>query len=212
MKRTILEVWITLTADKRKAAILGAMLIVLVGFSARSILKSGPSPARASSSNSASSRPGANATDAVSRTLAAIDEQRKGPYINIPHAETPSRNLFALSSTHFPEPAQPEQPDKGVTPAVTPPVKIVDGGPRNQPPSTEQRVRQEAADLRLRSTLVGATPLAVIEYGGGRNSNRVVLSPGHTVLGFILIEVRSHAVLIEKEGVRVELRRPLPED
>jgi hypothetical protein len=74
-----------------------------------------------------------------------------------------------------------------------------------------ERVMKEAASLRLRGSLIGSTPMAVIEVTGKRADKGNVVRPGQVVEGFTLIEVHSTGVVLEKDGVRVELRRVLPE-
>jgi hypothetical protein len=61
-----------------------------------------------------------------------------------------------------------------------------------------RRVEGEAQALRLQSTVVSATSTAII--------NGKVLTEGETINGFRVVEIKPHACLIEKEGVRIRLR------
>jgi hypothetical protein len=61
-----------------------------------------------------------------------------------------------------------------------------------------RRVEGEAQALHLQSTVVSATSTAIL--------NGKVLIEGETINGFRVVEIKPHACLIEKEGVRIRLR------
>jgi len=68
-------------------------------------------------------------------------------------------------------------------------------------------VRQEAAALRLRSTMISSNPIAVIETTAGAGKRASVVRMGDSIEGFVLISVRAREVDLEKNGVRVTLSR-----
>ena len=68
-------------------------------------------------------------------------------------------------------------------------------------------VREEAESLRLKSTLMGPNPMAVIESSiSGQRVSRT-LRPGDRIDGFLLLTVESRLVVLEKHGERIELER-----
>ena len=67
----------------------------------------------------------------------------------------------------------------------------------------------ELSQLRLRGTLLGSSPTAVLETVSDRKSH--VLRPGQEFAGFTLVEIGSASVTLEKEGFTVELERARPE-
>ncbi len=121
------------------------------------------------------------------------------------------RDLFALSGA-FPRPEAP----KVTTPQLSP----------KSPPSSDEteasrlererlarieKVRTEAGRLRLRSTIVGQRPAAVIEVTGAGRPRSVVLRMGQLVEGFELVEIRTNSVLLIKDEIPVELTLEFPQ-
>lgn len=212
MKEKLYEVWLHLTADKKRAGVLLVLVIVLVVLGARALLSTaGPSRARASNEPESQVTLREQINDRFARTLASIGTGNGGTFVELRPVGRLERNLFALDPEHFPDASQTEQPDANADGAVAPSQQKVDETPDGGV-SVEERVLEESSSFKLRSTLVGRTPIAVIEIADGHGKRRVVLSPGQSIEGFELREVRSNAVVLEKQGVRVELKRALPED
>ncbi len=208
MKRSLIELWVRVTSDRRKASVLGALLIIAGGMWLRTMLIADNAPRKARAS--------------VNSKIASIDagegsgnsigdrEKSKRLRIEIPAPPALDRDLFALSARYFSLSSQTEAP------AQEPP-KSAQGtveNPHEQELLRQQalvrRINEEAAELRLRSTIVGANPFAVIESGASGKSSGMVVGLGGTIRGFQLVEVRSRSVVLEKSGVQVELGLPLP--
>lgn len=187
-------------AERKKAGMLvglGAVLTVLV---ARTMFDGSPSRASAGGAESdvgSSQRAG----------VITMDELRlDGPVVAIESPGPVERNVFGFDARHFPIPRQSapssEVEQKSGAEEVESP--RADAGGRE---ALERLVREEAGMLRLKSTLMGPNPMAVIE---SRHSRRVVsrtLRPGDGIEGFRLLSVESRAVVLEKHGVRIELER-----
>jgi len=61
-----------------------------------------------------------------------------------------------------------------------------------------KRIQAEAGQLVLQSTIVGSSPMAII--------NGHVVRAGKSIEGFRVLQVTSHACVVEKDGVKVTLR------
>ncbi len=195
----LIRLWVMVTADRRKAIALGALLAVGGILWVRAMIVTGgrsSGAARAQRTSTVASEGGASGNKGASET------SREQRIVHLPAIAPLERDLFALSDSHFPPSAQTE-------PSVEQPPKSLTG--TDDSLGSEQQVREEASRLRLRSTIVGGAPMAVIEIrGAGRTSEAKVLRPGESVEGFILIEVRRDLVVLEKQGVRVEVGAPAP--
>jgi hypothetical protein len=189
--------------DKKKAAILGVLILVgaVLGFralvkvspasaSAASLVAS-PSVAPASSSQGAAARQlgGAASRDAVSR------ETQRVAYIKGLNYDF-ERDLFAVNPDYFP-----------------PPPKPLAAGPRvvlGNDPDAEQvqrLVEKEAKTLALQSTMVGATPIAIINGppdSDGKKGPRV-LRVGETINGFQVTQISSRSCSLKKNDMTILL-------
>jgi len=202
MKDRLNHLIAVVSADRRKAAILLALLVFLGGIAIRSVLNVGPHATEAADSESSIEDPTELGGSAITRTLAALERVRGEKYTVVRVAPHLSRNIFDVDDAYFPPPAQVVI--KSTTDYVTPPPQIEPVKPTadEQWALTVAQIRVEARRLTLRSVIVGKHPLAVIEEPGG---GRSVLEPGKIIRGFRLVEVKSDAVLLDKEGVRVRL-------
>jgi hypothetical protein len=162
----------------------------------------------------ASAPPGAGLADASSAPPGGARPENSQPspqraVVLIPRTRRLERDLFAPDAVRYPRPSQTD-PDGLIDPKSA-------GGSDDIPPvdaealreAAVRAVRAEASRLRLRSTMVGSVPIAVIETDE-RGAERAVLRPGDHYAGFLLVEVSSRSVIVEKNGVRVELSISLP--
>ena len=203
MNKSLLEFWAVITADRKKAAMLGTLVVVAGGLWVRASLMTGPDTAKAG-------------TDAVITTLstaspgnaaaAESDEPDLRRTIALTSPPPLTRDLFALSDVFVSLSSQTD-PAAGGSPKSASgtddkPLRPIALGPA----AIEQRVREEAAGLRLRSTMIGASPIAVIETPGvGRHG--AVVRVGDEVEGFRVISIGTEDVELEKAGTRVTLTR-----
>ena len=201
MNRVFAEFVVLLRAERKKAAVLGALGLVLAamlikqapGFSPRSASASSPS----SSENADGGAPGSG----VAESLAGA-----GPIIHVTQAPTPRRDLFRFDEGVFPSAPQ-SAPAAELGPKSEPLQDEVDGERESDAERLVRIARRDAAGLRLTSTLVGDRPIAVIERGEGRDRTSEVVRVGQEIGGFTLIEVSTHAVVLERRGIRVRLER-----
>ena len=196
------EMWILMLADRKKAGALAALGAVLLFMLGRQILEVGP--ASASGSTPASE----NEILEGGRRAITLDELRvEGPMIDVATPAPAGRNVFGFNERAFPDPAQSppssEVGEKSDTEGAESPAVAE----RARAEQIARLVREEAGGLRLKSTLMGPNPMAVIEAGTrGRGSPRT-LRIGDQVEGFTLVHVEVSRVVLEKHGVEVELER-----
>lgn len=218
MNRRIREAVVMVKSDPKRASVLGALLLVLVGMSARAYWKLGPAGVIARGTTS--SAPGTDGAAPKADSAAAIRELARTAGVVVPEAmqkdlapiialTTPpplNRDLFRLNAAVFPPPV-PVATESRVAPKSQP--EKADQSPRIPAPvpeiPLEERITRESQRLKVRSTLVGAHPLAVFEIAGERRTSMVL--PGQSVAGFVLVKVTATGVVVEKEGVQIELQR-----
>jgi hypothetical protein len=199
-------------ADRKKLTVLAVLGVLLVASGIRAVVLSGPRAARASAMPTENPAPGVSGGSAAATSTVGEQRTRRGPETRVPAPPPLMRDLFALSERHFPKPSQTEPVDDSPPKSETAKVETPPQVPAPTPAETaEARVRKEVERLRLRGTLLGGNPTAVIEIGTGRERRGTVVRPGEDVLGFKLVEVRATEVVLEKDGIRIELKRALPE-
>ncbi|MEC9372986.1 MAG: hypothetical protein VYC34_04045 [Planctomycetota bacterium] len=205
MKRQLLQAWLAIISDKKKAGALGALVVVALVMWARAAILSdaGPQKASASERKSDSRTSKSKKKEVVSGSDSKKNEPRAVVEIPVPAAVT--RDLFAPSEVHFPLSSQTESAVE-VNPKSA-------GGNDETHEQQEQRAREElersvrgqASRLRLRSTIVGGEPIAVIEDTSTKRDGAHVMRIGESYNGFVLLKVESGRVLLAKEGFEVEL-------
>ncbi len=203
MNSKLRDVWLIVTADKKKAGVLGASLVVLAAIGVKSVFPVRPASSEASvGGDDLFDSPVSMGQHALERTVASLDRARSGGYQRIPVSPRLSRDLFAVDPREFPPPVQAavvtREPPKTTQREIEEPEQNAD----EEWALLEKRVAKESEVLRLGSVMVGRSPLAVIETTRGRRS---VLRIGGVIEGFTLLEVTTDSVLLEKDGVKVRL-------
>jgi hypothetical protein len=201
MKQRYTEFIVLLTSDKRKAAVLSALVVLAGALWIKMMLTQDPASANASTPGSA----GTGSSDLASNpTLSESGGFEVAPLVVLPRTEPLTRDLFEPGPVFVRQPLQTEQAD-----ASGP--KSAQGFDDNSPVSPELRrlelervVREESSRLHLSSTMIGSNPVAVIQVDGS-NGTRKVLSVGDIVLGFELVEVSARSAVLSKNGIRVEM-------
>lgn len=208
MNATLAKYWVHITAEPKKAAVLAVLAVVAVFMIGRTAIRSMSGPAPAAASVRTRAAPAANVKGAEAQTRIVF---RALAPIRDPDAPPMVRDIFALSAAHFP-PTGPDNAPDGRGAKSPAGLDDITDDPRSAQ-RVEERVRTLAQSLRLRSTLMGAAPMVVIEHGGsGASGTRrsSVLRIGDAVDGFTLVEVTRHWVEVEMDGVRVRLELPAP--
>ncbi|MCB9849060.1 MAG: hypothetical protein H6814_11690 [Phycisphaeraceae bacterium] len=200
MKARLIEFWVLLSSDKRKASVLGVLLVAALGLWARMALTG----AKPSSAVAAGSAAGDSADVAGDDRRDPTEGFEVAPLVTLPATTPLERDLFVPGPGFGPRPSQTEHPD------TTDP-KSGQGSDDKSPVSPELRrqeleraVRNEASHLYLSSTMVGSNPVAVIQQEGA-NGVRAVLRLGESFEGFELVEVSPRSAVLSKDGIRVEL-------
>jgi len=206
VKKRLMEFWVIVTADPKKASVLGGLVLVALvmwiraGIVSGSSEKPAPGPRQAGASQLTSSAAGAS----KGREHAGADR------IALPSLTPLERNLFLPSERYFPLPSQTEAPEPSTAKS---PIGNDDKEQVDEAALAalhEQRIREQAERLRVRSIMLGSSPTAVIETRGSRGGAARVLRVGQQIDGFTLVEVhRSHVVVVQ-DGIRVALTLATP--
>lgn len=209
MKKQLFEMWVKVTADKKKASVLGALVLIALVMWGRAAVMGGPAPSKSSASVKGPGTARGDGAKSGAKNAKEGEVREAARSVHLPALTPLSRNLFIPSEEHFPLPSQTETT---VRESPKYPVgndeKLLEQE-RLRQETLVRTVRDEAARLRLRTTMSGANPIAVIQTPGGGKSGAVVRI-GQTVEGFTLLEVHSARVVLEKSGVVVELTVPMP--
>lgn len=192
-----------LAADPRKGGMLAVLMVVLLALAIKTFVPFGPGSSEASDAEGPEhDDPAVVGKNVLSRTWSVLDNLRAGHFVEVPLSPRLSRNLFSVNESYFPLPAQTAV--KQAPPAVTPlpEIESEDENADEAHALMLAQIRQDAGQLILRSVIVGSNPLAVVQTSGGL---RTVVELGESVNGFELVEVKSDAVVLEKDNVRVRL-------
>lgn len=189
MNATIARFKRQLLADRRKLAAMTCLLAVALLLWGRLLLKDVPRTAVA--------KPGERVAASVEGGAAvapvkAVADKNARPVVTVAMYPAPQRDLFAFDPRYFP---MADVPQGNTSLVDKSPDKLTDDSFKQQ--QLQLLVQSQAKALKLQSTLLGGTSRAMI------NGN--LLEVGQTIQGFLLKEVRSRAVVIEKDGVEVML-------
>jgi hypothetical protein len=213
MIRKMHELKVLMKDDPKRAGVLCLLagVLVIVGVRA-AFFTGGPKKASASSKGDALASSSSEAVRAGANAAAAVVEKSRGEIVVLPEAPTTLRDVFQIDQSIFPLPVVEKTAGKQgeVAPKSAPVIaETPEEAARKARIELELRVEKEASGLRLRGTLMGSNPTAVIETASDRKS--FVLTPGQEIVGFTLVEVTSSSVTLEKEGITVEVQRATPE-
>lgn len=180
------RLWFELRKDGRKTTVAGilAALVIVLGLK---LAVSGPSSSSAADASGAETL--AVDEDEVRAAVEAgsWEQSNKAEYLSKIDRDI-QRDIFRADPSAF-----PYEDDRALGDGSLESVEDED-----IEESQRRRVEGEAQSLRLQSTAISATSTAII--------NGKVLMKGETINGFRVVEIKPHACLIEKEGVRVRLR------
>ncbi|MDY6913933.1 MAG: hypothetical protein SVT52_05705 [Planctomycetota bacterium] len=181
-----------LKRDKKKTAIMAALLLVAAVLGIRLVVKSsGPDGANA---GAVAMRPQPQA-GSQSPTAAALPSERKPASAGRKSSYVPSgsmeitRDIFEANTDVFPPKKQ----------TANNPARLV---PSGKPVISEEEVRRrviqaQAKALTLQSTIHSATPTAII--------NGCVLCKGEWINGFQVTAINARTCVLEKNGVKIIL-------
>ena len=204
MNRRLASLWQLLMEDRKKAGVLAFLLVLLTGVAIKTLLPFGPNASRAGQDRDGTTSPTQVGQSALSRTIDLLTRLRSSQLVEVAQSPRLSRNLFAVDEHRFPPPEVPDptpDPPPDLNPTVDPPIEDADEIRARE----IAQIRLEAEVFRLRSVVVGQSPLAVIELPG---KGRSVIPLGGTLNGFKIVEVTTESVVLEKDEVRVRLWLP----
>ena len=201
MKQRLAEIWILVTDDKKKAGMLAGLVVVLFFMGVRGLLVGEPDSA------SAVGTAPSGLDQLLGGSLASTYSDLAGPdgagLVAVPRPGRVTRDLFAIDEAYFPQTVQPEPSTPSGDKLGSGSSETEGVGPAESALSPEEKIAEEASAFELRSTLVGENPVAILVSG----SEQHVVSQGDTVDGFLIVEIRSHEVLLEKDGITVAIER-----
>jgi len=182
-----------LQRDKKKTAVLLGLLAVAGFLGVRAIWSISSSPAGAAGAVVTSVSPAAPGNGAAPSAEGALAQAAAKAAPAFPRPAAPrraaSRDLFALQLDDYPV----AQESKAALGAQT--------QPASQPVDPEQMqveaIQAQARGLSLQSTILSATPRAII--------NEQLVGVGDKVQGFQVVEVSNRACVLVQDGVRVRL-------
>mgnify|MGYP001241432733 CR=1 FL=1 len=203
MNEKFSQLWVMVQQDRKKATTLAILLVVAVAMGLRALVSGGGGgPSRASAAPTARSSPSAakpGPAPTMDQALAALRPQTRLSTMGAPPRDLFHSTWAVIGST--------DGEASGKSGAG-----LADNGKGPWAEDPRARVEAEAEKLRLRSTLLGANPLAVIERSEGGEAKRRVARPGEQIDGFRVVRIEAHLVELEKDGVRIvlEQERPAP--
>ncbi|MFG0331361.1 MAG: hypothetical protein ACF8PN_15850 [Phycisphaerales bacterium] len=180
-----------MTADKKKFGVMCGLLGVgLLLWARLLILEDVPRTSFADPAATGNATAGAAATGAVS-----LDEL---PVVEVEASRTLARDLFAPQTEFLAQ--------IGETESTTQPSVNSETDPSEDPSEVERRrvaaITEAAESLRLESLIRGSAPIAIV--------NGEVLRLGGRIDGFTLISVHDQHIVLEKDGVRVDVEMETP--
>jgi hypothetical protein len=188
-----------LKQDPKKAIMLGVLVAVLLGMWAKMLFKGGPKSAAAMTIAPSATSSGADSNN-KSKAVDATAQLRE--WVSAPLPQDISRNLFEVKLDYYPMDAAHTARVSGT---VNDPTfweklaKSIDAQADQQHKRDNliQNLRQQAGQISVTSTLMGSHPKAMV--------NGVMVSEGEVVAQFRVTEIRARSVIVEREGIRLEI-------
>ena len=190
--------------DPQKAGILTVLVAILVVLQVRLLTseKGGPSKAKASSTMVKSDKPGSSlgtSADNTNPLRAWLDQQDAS--IN--------RNLFVVNLEKFPQ-------DSGHMATGTAKSALFwddlakslsqQADVRKERRILIENLQQQASQLRLQSTMMGAVPKAVVNGDMVGEGSVVASGAGDTRVTFRVLKIEARRIIVEREGIKLEIQ------
>ena len=196
-------------ADPKKASILGVLTVIMI-FSWYRMASGGGGdsssigPARASAASVTPVRAGGavlpdnlRAASSASATVQALLEWQRRPIAPL------SRNLFVINYDFFPQdgsaPAAPVHVQQGdgfwdhIAKSMT-----ARADQKREREVLVENLRGQALQLKLQSTVLGASPRALV--------NGQLVREGDVVASFRVTKIEARRIVVEREGIKLEVR------
>jgi hypothetical protein len=189
-------------ADPKKAAILGALGVVMILMWVRLVGSGGPSKASATptafqgGSSVAIAADNLRGSAKTNATFAALQDWARKPIAPL------SRNLFVVNYDFFPQDGSKPAPLRApagdgfwdqVAKSMT-----ARADQKKEHEMLVENLRLQAAQLKVQSTMMGASPKALI--------NGELVGVGGVVASFRVSKIEARKIVVEREGIKLELR------
>jgi hypothetical protein len=187
--------------DPKKAIVLVALVLVLAGMWGKMLLGGKGGPKAAAGMTIAPSAP-SSVADSNNKAKAVDSIAQLRDWVAQPLPQDVSRNLFEVKLDYYPMDAAHAA---HITGPVNDPTfweklaKSIDAQADQQHKRENliQNLRQQAGQLAVTSTLMGPRPKAMV--------NGVMVSEGEFVAQFRVTEIRARSVIVEREGIKLEI-------
>jgi len=200
MRRKLQELQILLQANPRQAALLGTLALIAVGMWLR-VMATGRPAAKVIASQTQTA---ASLKDSARRASAQEVDVAQKPPLRIPAPAPLTRDLFRKTPAELALSDQTDQRPADEAKSQGPRVENPEQSDSADEQALARLVREEAARLTVRSIVLGANPVAVIENAGSQ-ARPVVVRQGQSVGGFTVLRIEQGAVMVRKDGVTIRL-------
>ena len=194
--------------DPKKACILTVLMAILVLLQVRLHMSKGDGTARADAASLAptGSRPGSQNFAGGGRSGDAATALRA--WMEAP--PTPlGRNLFAINLERFPQDGtRPVVNNDGAVGFWDELAKSMNSRAdvRKERQILVENLTQQASQLRLQSTVMGATPKAVINGEMVSEGDVVACGSGDSPISFRVLRIEPRRIIVEREGIKLEIQ------
>ena len=203
-------------ADKRKSAFLAGLALLAVVMGGRAVLSSsGSKPGRPATASAATNRPASGQGGTTARPVAqdaksaSEAEKRLREFMSqwgTSQTTSVARDLFALDSAHFPDPAQADRRSAGGVGGAKSATGSDDDGL-----DTAARLR-DLARLQLKSVMSGNRTIAIFDLSALGGSPAAIVREGDIVGGFTVTNISARSVTLALNGQTYDLRVSSPLD
>jgi hypothetical protein len=187
--------------DPKKAGMLVVLVAVLLVLWAKMMLTGGGAPKSAAGMTLA---PSAQASVQVHNNGPKVRDNSAllREWLGEPMPQGVSRNIFEVKLDYYPMDTAHVQRDSRTIDDPTfweKLAKSIDAQADQQHKRENliQNVRQHAGQLQVTSILMGSRPKAMI--------NGVLIGEGEVVAGFRVLEIKARSVIVEREGIKLEI-------
>ncbi len=194
--------------DPKRATILAVLVVVMLVMWARLALggKSAPAQAEASMSAAATDIQAARSADNLQRRSFSAHAERLSEWIAQPVGPM-GRNLFAVNLTYYRRDGS-EASEKGAAGGFWDELAKSDAKQTDQRKSREillENVRLQAGQIRLQSTMMSASPRAMVNGKLVGVGDVVAVETAEAVTAFRVLGIEARGMIVEHEGIRLEI-------
>ena len=188
--------------DPQKAGILTVLVAILVVLQIRLVTsdKTGPSKAKAALKSDKGSTVSAAGASDTSNPLRAWMEQSDA---------SAGRNLFVVNLDRFPQDSGKAAQGAAKTALFWDDLAkslSQQADVRKERQILIENLQQQASQLRLQSTMMGAVPKAGINGGMVGEGSVVASGAGDSRVSFRVLKIEARRIIVEREGIKLEIQ------